>query len=325
MRPKVGVVGWYGHNNVGDEAYKSAFPKLFPQCDFVFAESPTDDIETWILGGGDVVTSSNVEAFRPLKKKHIMSATVSRPYDLTGFGTVAVRDYRSVETIKSRGAGRVLYVPDFAFALSGDAARGRRLITSQFEKDGADLYSKVVVVVINGYLAGEHSVVAKNYSTFQTVSFQLAEVADNTSASFFFVPFGCGMPTDDRVTNGWVAGKCKFWQKNAVAYNPLSVQDALDVMAAADAVVSTRLHSSVFSCVCGTPFIDVTHNHKNERFLETIEWNEYSADYRGFDTMSVMASLEDMLSRRGELAEKLTAISRRQKLLLAEFAQGVRL
>jgi polysaccharide pyruvyl transferase WcaK-like protein len=127
-RPKVGVVGWYNHRNCGDEAYRLSFPKLFPQYDFVFSEKPNDSIDTWVLGGGDVVNRKNLDALKGVKKKHILSATVSNPHDLSGFSTVAVRDALSLETAKNHGAGSVRFAPDFAFALEGDAARGRRIV-----------------------------------------------------------------------------------------------------------------------------------------------------------------------------------------------------
>ena len=56
------------------------------------------------------------------------------------------------------------------------------------------------------------------------------------------------MPWDDRVSNGMVASFCKFWKKNVVLYDELEVQDALDIISAADVVISSRLHSTIFSC-----------------------------------------------------------------------------
>ncbi|NIQ15589.1 MAG: hypothetical protein GTO02_14685, partial [Candidatus Dadabacteria bacterium] len=49
------VLGWYGHDNVGDEAYKLAFPKLFKNNKFVFGEIIKGKPEKIILGGGDVL------------------------------------------------------------------------------------------------------------------------------------------------------------------------------------------------------------------------------------------------------------------------------
>jgi polysaccharide pyruvyl transferase WcaK-like protein len=323
-RPKVGVVGWYNHRNCGDEAYRLSFPKLFPQYDFVFSEKPNDSIDTWVLGGGDVVNRKNLDALKGVKKKHILSATVSNPHDLSGFSTVAVRDALSLETAKNHGAGSVRFAPDFAFALEGDAARGRRIVKDHYKEDRTlELYEKVVVVVVNGYLCGEHSGLARNHTNFQSFAFQLAEMMDNTSASFLFVPFGARLPTDDRVANGWVASKCKYWQKNSVVFNPWGVQDTIDVIAGADAVISTRLHSSIFSCICGTPFLDITHNHKNERFLASIGWNDFSVDYRGFDPLRAKALLGRILTARGELGTELAKITKEQKNLLRQFADDV--
>ena len=82
MRPKVNVVGWYGKNNVGDEAYKLAFPAVFPHAHFVFSEKPISGCDATVLGGGDVVNIDNLKRLRSASgRKFIMSTTVSVAYD----------------------------------------------------------------------------------------------------------------------------------------------------------------------------------------------------------------------------------------------------
>ena len=56
-RAKIGVVGWYGHGNIGDESYRLSFPKVFPQYDFVFTEKVQEPfMPAYVLGGGDIIS-----------------------------------------------------------------------------------------------------------------------------------------------------------------------------------------------------------------------------------------------------------------------------
>jgi polysaccharide pyruvyl transferase WcaK-like protein len=320
---RVGVLGWYGHANCGDESYKLAFPKLFPHYDFEFSRVITGDKDAWVLGGGDVVGQHFLAKIGGVQNKHILSATVSEACDLRGFGTVAVRDETSRNLAAQYGAANAVRVPDFAFALRGDQKRGRSIIESAFRATDAELYEKVVVVVVNGYLAGQHDAVAREYITFQNFANSMAVVCDHTCASFLFLPFGVTMPADDRIANGWVSSKCKFWQKNVVMFNPLGVQDTIDVISSANAVVSTRLHSSIFSCACGTPFVDVTHNHKNAGFLETVGLTKCSIDYRSFDTARMLSMLQESLGNEPALRASLSETAERQRKLLYGFAKNV--
>ncbi len=68
---KIRCVGWYDHHNTGDEAYKLAFPKLFPDGEISFAENAegADDVDLIILGGGDVVSSSFTNRLEKLPHK----------------------------------------------------------------------------------------------------------------------------------------------------------------------------------------------------------------------------------------------------------------
>lgn len=321
----INVLGWYGHNNIGDESYKLSFPKLFPQHKLTFSDTPQEGAAAYILGGGDVVSEPFLKPLEKFTKKHILSASISKVNkNINGFSTIAVRDMFSISNAAASGVS-ASYVPDFAFAFDFDKNRGQQLIKEHFKE--AELYSQVVAIVINSNMAFEQSgvpLIAKNICQFEHFSFQLAQLIDNTSASFLFLPFGSASPWDDRVTNGWTASKCKFYKKNSVVYNRLSVQDTIDIISACNAVVSTRLHSSIFSCVTGTPFIDIVHNHKNQGFLDTIRMNKLGIQYGQacFENMNehMKAVLENSTIR-----DELVKITTKQKLILKEFSQYVKL
>lgn len=325
MRQRIGVVGFYDHANCGDESYKLSFPKLFPQYDFTFSDTPPPDadVAAFVLGGGDVVGGKFITKMHAITKpKHIMSATLSSRSPLIKYDSITVRDKESLAVAKDCGVKASL-CPDFAFALDSDPERGRSVIERLFKEH--ELYERVIVVVANGYMMPADGEIEGKARLFDHFSYCLSKLADTTSASFLFLPFGVTpTPHDDRISSGIIASKCKFWKKNVVAYESLSVQETLDVISAADAMVSTRLHSSIFGCLCGTPFIDITHNHKNRAFLNEVNLQKLSMNYTGFGLDSLHAGIGEYLRDGRTLKKELLRISWDQKIRLERFAKNVR-
>jgi polysaccharide pyruvyl transferase WcaK-like protein len=319
---RINVIGWYGHRNIGDESYKLSFPRVFPEHDFIFSEKPLIGVEGYILGGGDIISEDYLNALTEYKNKHIMSVTLSSTNkSLTDFSTIAVRDIRSVNNAAASGV-HAMYVPDFAFALSPNPDRGKELIRGIFKNAGHDQYSKVISVVVNAHLMPDHAGYARDLFAFQHFTSELGKCMDETSASFLMLPFGRGMPWDDRTANSWAVSRCKWWKKNVCVYEDLSVQDTLDIIAASDAMISTRLHSTIFACLSCTPFVDVTHGHKNLGFLEATSLTKHSMPYMGIESKSLMDKLKTLMGN-AEVKSELAKVKIKQRTVLSGFAKDV--
>jgi polysaccharide pyruvyl transferase WcaK-like protein len=328
MKPKVTVLGWYNKRNIGDESYKLAFPQIFPDYEFKFVDALTAstaaESEAFILGGGDILAPSMLSQLDAIDKpRHVISATASNPgvsaETLGKFEKIMVRDYPSIELLNEKGLA-ASWLPDVAMVLRGDSTRGDKLIKEMFGRYDGDLYDKVVTVVVNSYLLQEDhpECHTRKFVDFLNFAHELAWVADHTPASFLFIPFGARLPFDDRVTESFVSARCKFWKKNLTWYDELGVQDTLDILAASDAVVSTRLHSSILACANGVPFVDITWNHKNRWFLDTIGMQHLSLPYKGFDPKYCEEVLEDMIFRGDALRKTLTAVAKKQTNIIRQ-------
>ena len=300
------VIGWYNRFNVGDESYKITFPRLFPEYDFVFDEKSEADI--CILGGGNILSESYVRLALDAKvrKRFVFSASASKnsPFTLLKhFDDIIVRDVVSQKLLLSHDVPCRLGA-DAAFCLQPDPVAGKKIISDLFQEEKSDLYSKVVGVVLNGHLAhAKDAILARDFITLSKVSQDIASVADLTSASFVFFPMSTGAPYDDRATNSMISTRCKFWKKNLQIYNRLSVQETLDVVSACDAIISTRLHSSIFSVVSNKPFIDLVHHDKNNSFLQTCGLEDFGLSYWSFSLSQLRTSLNRMLGGEFDLTE----------------------
>ncbi len=331
MKPKVTVLGWYGHNNCGDEAYKIAFPMILPDYDFRFTETITaedDNAISIVLGGGDVLQKSFFEQLaKTSKPKHALSVNLLNneklPMVLQTFKQIYVRNFVNLTNFSSNGHV-VGCLPDFTFILEPCPVRGKQLIQKLFKRQHADQYEKVVIAVINSYLTVGSSPKAKDHVTFDKFAWDMAGLMDNTSASFLFIPFGSSMPCNDRIPNSAVYSRCKYWKKNVVVYDELSVQDTLDIFSAADASLCSRLHASVFSTIGGTPFIDMKHHDKTRLFLEFIDRKDWSVNYWRCNFDKIESLLNQFLSQKDH-REGLLEISRNNRNLLVKAKEYLKL
>lgn len=294
---KLAVLGWYDHQNIGDDSYKLTFPKCLPGNEFRFTDLLTENDIKWcdavILGGGNVFKEDFLRQLRGLSKPvYGLSVGVESDFNAyVPFKHVWARENKSLELLKKNGVPCSL-CPDLAFALQGNANSGKQWLVNRFKDEKLDLYSRVVVMVVNNYLIHGHpQSLSRDAFHFMDFSYKLAKVCDDLPASIVFVPFGSSGNCDDRVASSWVSNKCKWWKKNLVIYDRLSVQNTLDLIAASDTVVSTRLHSSIFAYSCGVPFVDITHHSKNMSFLELINRKEQSVSFWDFNVPEVHSKI----------------------------------
>jgi hypothetical protein len=307
----ISVLGYYDKGNIGDEAYKLAFQKLFPQYKFEFKDHITGKPEVIILGGGDVLSKGFIEIIdkHPQARKYALSVNFRQEHIplIPKFNKIVSRNYT--------GSG-IETMPDFTFALSGNNENGKKLIKDLCERNDVQLYNKKAVLTLNSYLCRREHILGRDYITFDKVCYELANLIDETAATFILLPLGNGFPENDRIANSFVYANTKFYKKNLLVYDKLSVQETLDIFAAVDVAITSRLHAAIFSCIGNTPFIDVTHHTKNRMFLESIGRLEWSINYWHFDYYKAKTLLWGFLESdrvKFELAEVTNSL---QKLLL---------
>ena len=263
-------------------------------------EKDVNACDAIVLGGGNVLRKKYINELQKIKNKKIygFSVGVEEPptENLSFFEHVYARDEQTLRFLKDQNVS-CSFVPDAAMILKGDETIGMQNLKKRFKHEKCDLYSNIVTVVINSYmLHGGLDGLGRDAFNFIKFSYDFARVADETAATFVFLPFGTHIPFDDRITNSWVAAKCKYWKKNMVIFDHPDYKESLDIIAASNLVISSRLHSSIFSYVNGVPFIDITHHKKNELFLKMIGKENNSISFWNFDSRILKKKIDEMIS-----------------------------
>lgn len=319
---KIKVLGWTGKGNTGDEAYKLAFPTLFPEFDFNFGLENGEEV--CFLGGGDILNKSFVQAALKYSKRYAISVTVKpdSPFELLReFDGIYVRDAMSSQILRQNEIPHFV-MPDIASCLAPDFKNFHRgtpdWISEQFkQKGGADLYEKKVGVVLNAHLFHGKEVLARDYLNLQKVMFDLSRLADETSASFIFFPMSTSMPWDDRVTNSSVAARCKYWNKNLMIYDELGVIETINLIASCDVLISTRLHSTIFAIMNSVPFVDLVHHDKNRGYLQSVGLLDWAISYWEFDYNELKSQVKSKLLEPKPYTYVLLAEAQANSLLFA--------
>lgn len=298
---KIFVLGWYNHHNVGDESYKTTFPKLFKSHTLTFSDKISDlkDESLIILGGGNILKKYFIDELKKVNNKRIigfsigMEENIEIPDNL--FEHIYARDFKTIELLKSKNIP-CSYVPDAAFCLE---PKETNYINNHLKSENLDVCSKKITVVLNSYILYNNSnSLSRDFINFHKFSNDFTKIIDENNHNFIFLPFGTSMPVDDRTINSWVASKCKYHKKNLIIFDRINYQECLNIIYSSDLVISTRLHSSIFSFISGTPFIDITHHSKNEEFLKTIKKEENSISFWDFNSYKMKSLINNLIGKK---------------------------
>jgi polysaccharide pyruvyl transferase WcaK-like protein len=262
------VLGWYNHNNIGDESFKLAFQQLYPQFNMDFVDEITKPLnyDLCIIGGGDVICERNLKMLSYLTcEKIALSVSITENSiceDLDQLSHIYVRDNKSLSVLHQNKIFNCSFLPDVVLTLQPDKEKGEELIKELFLKENSDLYENVYGIVVNAHLIGNRTCRFNERNKFLQFAQDLSQLIDDTNASFIFLPFSTGFPWDDRVANGWVNNSCVYWKKNVQVYDKLSIEDTLNIVSACDKFISMRYHASIFSYISETPVLTLGFHDK---------------------------------------------------------------
>lgn len=274
---KIAVLGWFGHNNFGDELFLEGYKQLFTDWTIVpfTNKEPIDydsvnNCDLFALGGGELINSDrlfipypwvhkvtipkiilgcgvNVEKLKDIKPNVLR--------ELESFSYIGVRDYTALNILKTypKLSEKTGLFYDLALQLN------HNLLGWREPKDLA-----VVVPTDRFSNQADHGI--KIYDVAKKSRGWLKESLEN-HAETVFIPFG-REDNDDYKTCLQLAS-CSEHSK-VLSYNEVSLQNVLKLFSEATKIYAYRLHGLILAFMVGVCCEFYPYHWKLKRVHDTL-------------------------------------------------------
>jgi polysaccharide pyruvyl transferase WcaK-like protein len=311
-RLRVVSLGWFGHQNCGDEAFRHALLELYPGVELNFIggiaknHALLKESDYLLIGGGNIVD--------PVFLRGLEDVCI--PYSFVGIGVIpgndlgllsraqniVVRDQDSFDLVSKLRPDSIL-APDLAFSLSPNRQSGKELL---HKLPGISAKKRTVGVFLNDCVSTRFDSTILKFMECEKVKLELSRFIENLPYNVVFIPMST-LPPDDRRISLDVVGTMKNGYKYHCITESLHPIDCLDLISALDFAVTMRLHASIFCTIAGVPFMDLTHHDKSRGYLKSIDETILSIDYYGLN-LGVLQEKFDYLEQNQEaISRRLTA------------------
>lgn len=296
---RIAVYGWYGHNNIGDEAYKLAFCEMLVGHDLVFMDTMPKDPQNFdalIVGGGSFLEApvrGSVSHTIPVAFVSVGSRAVHptwKPY-LERAAVVVVRDLQTQATL-SRYSSNVKVLPDLVFGL-----------TNLFDDKVSETPSLLYIPNVHLLPKGQSPSYVK--AAWDWFSCQLAEAFDHLSQKYSIQILGM---CSNKSENDLWAGASVISQMSNRARAELITNPSLhhgsfgfeDIIRDKHIVVTQRLHGYVYARKYNKKCVTISHHDKlNDvvNYMDGVSPNSSTAllDYYAFSKKVFYESLDALL------------------------------
>lgn len=307
------IIGYYGHYNLGDEAYLITFKNLFKNidCSLFFHDCDKlgslivkeDDII--ILGGGDILNDYFIDKiinkFNGLNNK-IIAVSVGLPFKsvLKNTNKLNIIDYIFIRTKqdlelfgKYYHPHRIFYLPDISYLLINNQllTKSIQLLENQLYKiEDSDYMSKIHFAKNSGRkiigLSLNRHVYNKNfndlYKQFIDSFSHLVKFLINFNYHVVFIPFNTNntqLSENDNVLHLDIINELRKTSTNSFLSNITNIItetnpfNILSVISTFDFYIPMRFHACLFSIYKNIPFFPIFTTRKIKNLLLDINWN----------------------------------------------------
>jgi exopolysaccharide biosynthesis predicted pyruvyltransferase EpsI len=302
------VIGYYDHNNTGDEQYKLTFKKMiednlpndmkmkynirFLDCDKL-KRTEISEAEIIIMGGGDILNNYFLdeinEKFKNRKNK-IIAVSVGLPYIniLVKTEKLSIIDYiflRTEQDMETFGRyfqkDRLFYLPDISYYLKKmDKPKQKNEMCNIL--DGIKKSGRNIIA----FCLNRHIYSSSRDSNYKDIVSEFAKTVEFLVEQKYFIvllPFN----TNGKVSENDVIFHTDIYNlldKNS-RRNVLNITHCLDVMEMYDIftyfylVIPMRFHACLFSIYQNVPLIPILTTKKVTNVLLDIKWtHSYKLD-----------------------------------------------
>jgi polysaccharide pyruvyl transferase WcaK-like protein len=310
-RKKVIVVGWYGHKNLGDEAFKASFQFLWKDFDFTFLDHVPTDVSQYdaaMIGAGSFLD----QPFKNLDKIQIPLAFIGVGLTKIHLDNLPAIKRAKIVVTRDRTVRSfpTVFAPDIVFAQKLKTNRARR---------------KVISVLLNNHFTPRAWSVEWQLRAWDWFCVEFAQALDRliraTGCQVEFLPMCTNPFEDDRRCVGYLVDRMEQKTKVITCYEELDSKTFCQRIETSELVITQRFHGMVYSVMARTPFIAISGHDKIRDLSEQLQYKT-AIPYYGFSINNLMeadassAEIENFASYHDKALEawKSTSDSVRAKL-----------
>lgn len=283
------VFGWYGHNNLGDEAFKKAFESLWGrQANLTFKNKIPDNINEYdacFIGGGSFLD----QEIPNLSKIKIPLAFIG----------VGVHSYIHPKNMPSLHQSKLIITRDEIIPeclsdinskifKASDLVFSRKLNISNCNKD------RSILVLGNEFLSPKRNSPNWKHTSFNWFISEFSKVCDDLAKEGYlikFYPMCTSDKFDDRFFSSHIASQMET-NKFEFHFKDTNEDEFINNINQAHLVISMRFHGNIFSTILGKNFVGINSHDKMKSYFNTLGLNNF-VDYYGFNSSVFRSCIEN--------------------------------
>lgn len=292
---KIAILGYYGHKNAGDEAFKDVFKRYLTEHNIEFYSPSTlplfdPSYECLILGGGNVLGSYFLlpileRGWLNVPRKYAIGVGLSDAYGLEkigdfNFNLLAIRNKSEFDKLSK--FNYACFVPDLVFSQYGSFnqtrfSSGITLVDSQVEK------KRSIAIIPSLEYFPEHfgTFSDSTYKDFDTsiknLSTFVQEIIHDWNINLFAIssdPYHY-----DEIYSRLLYRACPDAWRNVNVINthgdPIKT---IELLSENEIVMSMKYHGLVFGLLNNSKIINISRNIKNIDLMESLFLSDHTFD-----------------------------------------------
>lgn len=259
---KVLILGFYHHRNLGDELFKEAFKKLFPDYELTFTNHITvpqaTNCDAIFIGGGsflDQPLAADPEAVWEIAYKPLLYIGVGLETDIHHEHMNLLNRACLIAARSDVGLGKVpnaIVIPDLVHSLN-------QRIPSPSTRQGILFIPNVSVIPLHSEPQWKHA--AWNY--FKSECTQFLDELVSKRSRVQIMPICRDSKNDDMwAASELLAGMETRCQTHVYDYMPKTAKEAVQYFSQFEFVITQRFHGGILADMASTPCVSIAHHDK---------------------------------------------------------------